>query len=109
MSASATIHAGICGLVTAVRATSEDQQNVTFDIQSGCHNIKQLAAILREHGPVDAFAEVGGQSVILTAGRKVCGGCCAGCIVPNGVFKAAQIAAGLALPKACEILLESQE
>ncbi|MFN2352102.1 MAG: hypothetical protein ABR497_09170, partial [Kiritimatiellia bacterium] len=26
-------------------------------------------------------------------------GCCAGCAVPVGVFKAMQVAAGLALPK----------
>ena len=91
------IKAGVCGFVTAVVAASDDMQNVRFTIDSDCENIRKLAVGLPT---VDAYAEVGAgfDGIILTTAHATLRGCCAGCVVPCGIFKAMQVAAGLALP-----------
>ena len=94
-----TIHGGVCGFVTEVTATSEDNQHVKFTVTSPCEKIQGLAGRLPE---VDAYAEIGAgfEGQVHQAVRASLQGCCSGCIVPVGVFKAMQIAAGLALPQA---------
>lgn len=52
----ATIHPGVCGFVTRITATSDDEQLVRFDVDSPCENIQGLAARIME---VDAYAELG--------------------------------------------------
>jgi hypothetical protein len=94
----ATINAGVCGFVTEVTATCEDSQHVSFEIATPCEKVQKLAQALPT---VDADAEIGsgfgGQ--VMTAVRGCFEGCCSGCAVPIGVFKAMQVAAGLALPQ----------
>ena len=51
-----TIHAGVCGFVTQVTATSEDQQHVCLQVESTCENLTALSASLPE---LDAYAELG--------------------------------------------------
>lgn len=93
-----TVHAGVCGFVTKVTATSEDQRHVRLQVESTCDNIKALAASLPE---LDAYAELGAgfDGELWTAIRAGLKGCCSGCVVPAGLFKAMQIAAGVALPR----------
>jgi len=102
MRAKAVIGAGICGFATTVTATSDDMQNVTFEIESDCENIKRLAAGFPQ---VDGYAEIGAgfDGVIHQAVRDTLKGCCSGCIVPCGIFKSMQVAAGLALPAPASI------
>jgi len=40
--------------------------------------------------------------------RETLKGCCAGCAVPAGLFKAMQVAAGLALPQDITIRLSAE-
>lgn len=96
-SVQATIHAGVCGFVTDVTATADDDTQVVFEVVSPCGNIQGLAARLPV---VDAYAEIGAgfDGEIHRAARAALRGCCSGCVVPNGIFKAMQIAGGLALP-----------
>jgi hypothetical protein len=102
MHAKATINAGVCGFTTTVTATSDDMQNVTFEIESDCENIKRLAA---DFPVVDGYSEIGAgfDGVIHQAVRGALKGCCSGCVVPCGIFKSMQVAAGLALPAPCSI------
>ena len=95
------VDAGVCGFHTSVRAVSQDGQNVSFDITSGCEKIRGLAAALKAKGPVDAYQEISaeGQGIVMATVRENLKGCCAGCAVPAGIFKAMQVSAGLALPK----------
>ena len=104
------VDAGVCGFQTCVRATSEDGQNVVFDVASGCEKIRGLAGALQANGPVDAFQEISpdGPSVVMRAVRERLKGCCAGCAVPAGVFKAMQVSAGLALPKDISIRMTQE-
>ncbi|MCE5322529.1 hypothetical protein LLG46_04340 [bacterium] len=93
----ATIKAGVCGFTTTVTAESDDMQNVKFEIESDCENIKRLAEGFPQ---VDGYTEIGAgfDGAIHQVVRKTLKGCCAGCIVPCGIFKVMQVAAGLALP-----------
>ncbi len=104
----ATIHAGVCGFVTQITATSEDEQNVQFAVVSPCENIQGLASRLPE---VDAYAELGAgfDGELHRAVRASLKGCCSGCVVPAGFFKAMQVAANVALPQDISIQLARQE
>lgn len=101
MIAKVKIDAGVCGFHTDVVASSEDCQFVRFDITTSCDKIRDLAASLQERESIDSFLEISptDESVIMTSVRSTLTGCCAGCAVAVGIFKAMQVAAGLALPK----------
>ena len=107
MKCTSEIQAGICGHVTKVAADSPDEQMVTLQIDSDCKKISELAQILNGT-EIDGYAEVGTgfDGVVLTAARRHLSGCCAGCVVPVGLFKAVQVAARVALPK--DILISMQ-
>ncbi len=96
--ATATINAGVCGFTTELTATCDDGQNVNLDVTSNCERIQALGEGLPT--VVDAYAEIGAgfDGQVLSTVRTVLGGCCAGCIVPAGIFKTMQVAARLVLP-----------
>lgn len=102
MNAKVTIQAGICGFETRAQSTSDDDQMVMMQIESDCDKIRNLAKTIEQKNPLDAYQEIM-FSQILTAAAEHLKGCCAGCVVPSGIFKALQVAAGLALPKDIEI------
>ena len=102
MKAKAVIGAGVCGFTTTVTATSDDMQNVAFEIESDCENIRKLAT---DFPQVDGYSEIGAgfDGVIHTTVRETLKGCCSGCVVTCGIFKSMQVAAGLALPAPASI------
>ncbi len=104
--AHAIVHAGICGFVTEVTASGNDDQEVTFTITSPCANIQRLAAALP--ADIDAYSEIGTgyAGIIWTAAHSIVRGNCSGCIVAPAIFKAMQVAAGLALPAESVINIE---
>ena len=81
---------------TAAYVNSEDNQHVAFDVKSDCEKIAALGAALRVKGLIDAYQEISpvSESVVMQTVRSVLTGCCAGCAVPAGLFKAMQVAAG---------------
>jgi hypothetical protein len=111
MKAKVEIEAGICGFRTTAEAASDDSQSVTFAIGTDCEKIKGLAEALKGREPLDAYQEISpaAESVLLGTVRSTLKGCCAGCAVPAGLFKAMQVAAGLALPKDISIRLAKEE
>lgn len=98
----ATISAGACGFVTEATAVSEDSQHVSFALASPCAKVQALAALLPE---VDGYAELGGgEGSRLAAAVQQCRPpLCCGCVVPAGLLKAMQVAAGLALPQVAQV------
>ncbi len=92
-----TIKAGICGFTTKLAASSDDGETVKFEVESDCPNIKALAEALPE---LDAYGELaaGYEGELWTAAKSSVTKCCVGCVVPVGLYKAMQVAAGLALP-----------
>ena len=102
MKAHVDVDAGVCGFHTkAVLACDNGQHISSCDISSDCENITCLAQSISLLLPLDSYLEIspveGGR--LLACCRDVLKGCCSGCAVPVGLFKAMQIAAGLALPK----------
>jgi hypothetical protein len=101
MKALVVVDGGICGFQSRIHADSDDSQNVTFTVASGCEKARAFGEALTAKGPVDGYAEIGGgaDGIVLTTARESLKGCCAACAVPVGAFKAMQVAAGVALPK----------
>ncbi len=110
MKATVDIDAGVCGFQTKVVSACEDSQNVSFEIETDCEKIHKLAEYVAEGGEVDAYEEVGaaGGSRLLTGGQVSAAGCCGGCVVLAGLFKAMQVSAGLALPKDVSIKMSKE-
>lgn len=110
MQASVHIEAGVCGFHTDAVATTEDSQHVVFSVSSDCEKIRAFAQRIDEAGTFDAYQEISpsGESPFLGLARETLRGCCAGCAVPVGLFKAMQVAAGLALPKSIAIELTKE-
>ncbi len=105
MKCTADIAAGVCDFATSVAAEAEEEV-VTLAITTDCQKIQGLAEALQGR-PLDAYDEIhkGHEGVIMTAVRAHLLGCCAGCAVPVGVFKAMQVAARVALPKDVSIAM----
>jgi hypothetical protein len=103
--AKAIINAGICGFKTTVIAESDEMQMVSFNIESDCENIVKMAV---DFPIADAYSEIGSgfDGELHKVFRGSLRGCCSGCVVPCGIFKAMQVAAGLALPTEASIELE---
>ncbi len=110
MKALVDIDAGVCGFKTSAKASSEDSQHVTFEVTSDCENIRRLVVALKDREPLDAYQEISpaAESVLMLCVRATLRGCCAGCVVPAGLFKAMQVATGLALPKDISIRLTKE-
>jgi len=104
----ARVQAGVCGFATMVTADSPDDQMVTVEIETDCQKIAGLAEALRGK-EIDGYDEIaaGFGGAIMSAVRSSLSGCCAGCAVPVGVFKALQVAARVALPKEVAITMET--
>ncbi len=99
MKVSINIQAGICGFETTVIACgSEVKEPAGIEIKSNCEKILALGESVREVRGLDELT-MGFDGVIMSEARKILKGCCAGCVVPAAVFKAMQVASGLALPK----------
>ena len=100
MKAKVEVDAGVCGFRTSGAVVSNDEQQVAFDVSSDCEKIRDLMASMAKGPPIDAYQEISpeGESAVMSAARRSLKGCCAGCVVPVGLFKAMQVAAGLALP-----------
>ena len=104
----ARVQAGVCGFATTVTADSPDDQMVSLEIETDCAKIAGLSEALRGR-EIDGYAEIGAgfEGVVMTAVRAALSGCCAGCAVPVGIFKALQVAARVALPKEVAITMET--
>lgn len=107
MRVKAEIDPGICNFLTTVYAETEDAQNVSFEIETECELIQEIAKQIKEMTPIDAYQELSPvkESLIMGTAREVlvAKGCCEACIVPEGIVKAMYVAAKLALPKDCAI------
>ncbi len=109
MKCTVKVFAGVCGFTTRIAADAPDEEMVTLAIDTECEKIGALAQALNGK-PIDAYEEIhrGFDGVVMSAVRSSLSGCCAGCAVPSGIFKAVQVAARVALPKAISIEFEEQ-
>ena len=88
---------GICGMVSSVRAESEDGQTCTIAVDSPCEAIRALGEEVKElDGFKAAFSSFAENPVYIAAGKHYKH---AACPVPSAIIKAAEVACGLALPQ----------
>ena len=108
--ATAKIRAGVCGFTTTARAAADEAYDVGYEVATDCPRIASLAAALARTGKVNALSELGlrHDATVLALGRDPQLGLCVGCVVPSGLFKALQVASGLALAADSEIALAEE-
>ena len=95
--ARADIDAGICGFHTSVTAEAESMRKVNLTIESECPQIRKAAELLPQIDMLEELkAGMGNGHVYTTLSPCVKH---VTCPVGSGILKAAEAAAGLALPK----------
>jgi hypothetical protein len=101
------VMSGICGMITEIRATSDERSRmVNLEINTRCENIRQLASNLKAVNPIEEISFRGDGPKTLRMAAEHCKH--AACPVPAGIIKAVEVASGLALPKDA-IIKVSQE
>lgn len=97
------IDPGICGLITIAEAVSEDGQEVTLTVQSGCASIGKMFEVLGN--TFDSFelclAKPGSNCLYEYAAQNLPGH--ASCPTIAGIIKAVEVECKLALPKTATI------
>ena len=101
----AAVNPGVCGLASRVKASSPDGMNVVVEIESACPRIQAFAAQAME---LDAYQELLSTQLAQTLPVRLAAehNLHPTCLVPVAVLKAAEVAAGLALPQNASIELE---
>jgi hypothetical protein len=101
------IYAGICGFETTVHAASDDGRHVRLKVESQCPDVLRIRKRL-EALALDAYIEVGPCDLAAGAKQSQVAELCRelphlACPVPAGIFKALEVATGLALPRDASI------
>ena len=102
------VMSGICGMITEIRATSDDQAGkVQLEINTRCENIQKLAQELKVVDPMEEISFRGKGPKTLRMAANHCKH--AACPVPSGIIKAVEVASGLALPKDASIQVSQEK
>jgi hypothetical protein len=92
-----TVHAGVCGFVTKIRTSSEDQQVVRIEYETTCPHAEKAR---EELTGVDAYVELfrkPHETAVYAALSKHLPH--VACPLYSGFLKAIEASAGLALPR----------
>ena len=102
------VMSGICGMITEIRATSDDKAGKVFlDINTRCENIQKLARALKVVDPMQEISFKGEGPKTLRLAARHCKH--TSCPVPSGIIKAVEVASGLALPKDARIEMSTEK
>ena len=90
------VNPGVCGLMTVIRAQSDNDGLVRLEVEGECPAVKRLAECL---GAMDPYTE--GGTIFKSSVYKAADTCLKHpeCIVPAAMIRAVNVEAGLALPK----------
>lgn len=103
----AEIDAGICGFLTTVEAEPHGPRNIHLTIRSDCPQVQEAAPSLATVDMLEeSSAGIGRGRVYFELAQCVKH---VTCPVASGVLKAAEAAAGLALPRDVSIRVERSE
>jgi len=109
----AEISPGVCGLPSRICADSPDGMLVTVEIESECPRVRAYAEQLTagQGAVLDAFQELLRKPLAQTTPVLLAAehGLHTACLLPVAVLKAAEAAAGLALPQGASIELKRAE
>ena len=95
------IRSGICGFSTRVHSEGTPNCTVALTIESDCAAVRRLAEALTAVDAMREFTYRGDGPLILAEARRLLTH--PSCIVPQGMIKAVEVAAGLALPAHADI------
>jgi hypothetical protein len=102
------VMSGICGMITEIRATTDDPlKKVHLEINTRCENIQKLAEELKVVNHMEEISFRGEGPKTLRMAAKHCKH--TACPVPAGIIKAIEVASGLALPKDASIQVSQEE
>ena len=102
--AKTTVHAGICGFVTAIETVSEDKQNVHITFESDCpHVVKAKEELKTVNAYEELFKKPHETQIYKVLSPHLPH---VTCPLYSGFLKAVEVAAGLALPKDVQIQIE---
>jgi hypothetical protein len=103
--ATVTVHAGVCGFVTTISATSEDGQNVAISYETTCpHAQKAKAELTSVDAYVEIFKKPADTTVYAVMSRHLVH---TACPLYSGFLKAIEVAASLALPRDVTMKIEA--
>jgi len=99
-----TVDAGVCKMITAIHAKTNEDGEVVLDIQSDCGNVLRLSWGLK---PVFAFCVVEEKmnktDVYIQSSEEIPH---AACPVPSAIIKAIEVAGDLGLKRDVTIKIE---
>ena len=97
---------GVCGFPCIVKAGPSGKKKAAVEIlDSGCTMIQKMSESLSEISLNDLFTPVTRHPVMTAAEKSKCH---LACPVPAAVFKAAEVALGMAVPKDVILKIEKQ-
>jgi hypothetical protein len=101
----AEVDPGACGLTSRIKASSPDGMNVVLEIESACLRVQAYAPRAMV---LDAYQELLNKPLAQTLPVRLAAehNLHTTCPMPLAVLKAAEVAAGLALPQTTSIRLE---
>ena len=92
-----TVEPGICGFPCVVRANKLDERSVSLEIlNSDCQQIKNLSERLNKLSLKELFTPISQNPVYFAVEKS---GCHLSCAIPTAIFKAAEVAMDMALPR----------
>jgi hypothetical protein len=92
-----TVHSGICGFVTTIHTSSEDQQTVSIEYETTCpHAVKARGELTSIDAYVELFRKPHETAVYAALSKYLPH---TACPLYSGFLKAIEAAAGLALQK----------
>jgi len=101
------VNPGVCGLSSVIHAVSDDEQTVTFTVETTCPHIRAMAdAIPTVDGYQEAFGKLG-DGEIYQAAHAHCKH--PACPVPSAFVKVTEVACGLALPREVHMILRKED
>jgi hypothetical protein len=92
-----TVHAGVCGFVTTIRTSSDDQQTVRIEYETTCpHAAKAREELMGVDAYTELFRKPHETAVYAALSKHLPH---VTCPLYSGFLKAIEAAAGLALPR----------
>ncbi len=92
-----TVHAGVCGFVTKISASSDDQQTVRIEYETTCpHAVKARGELTSIDAYTELFRKPHETAVYAALSKHLPH---TACPLYSGFLKAIEAAAGLALPR----------
>mgnify|MGYP001807105313 CR=1 FL=1 len=102
--ATVDVNPGVCGLLSRIKAEADEDQTVTFTVETTCPHIRAMADALESvDGYHEAFGKLG-DGEIYKAAHAHCKH--PACPVPSAFVKVLEVACGLALPRDVSMTLQ---